>query len=99
VAKCNVENRAGQYMTIAERLREGLLGRVMWSRVLKLSDLERYFGGRIRKLGVFHNVVPLTRDRGCQTVYRTGGKTAGNLCLGLTSILLEYHGVEDFTGW
>lgn len=58
-------------MTIAERLRGGLLGRWMWTRVPKLSDLERYFHGRIRRLGVFHNVAPLTRDRGCQTVYRT----------------------------
>ena len=69
----------GQDMTTAERLREGLLGRGMWTRVLKLSDLERYFGGRIRRLGVSHNVAPLTRDRGCGTASRAVQLLEGRL--------------------
>lgn len=68
VATCSVESRAGQDDSRdTEKVYSGG-GR---TRVLKLSDLDRYFGGRIRRLGVFHNVVPLTRDRGRRAVCRT----------------------------
>lgn len=93
VATYSVESRAAQGMTVAERPREVLLRRWLWTRELKRSGLQRHFGGRSRRLGVFHSVVLLRRTRECWAVYGMISywrEDCWQVCLKLPSILLDY---------